>query len=779
MPSNTSYAQNIVQQIINIIRSLFRRLLCSILNRSFEDQSLPLPTMAYRPPTPIRRHDLFTTMSGNKPSGLRKLQLQLHDGDHSARTPVRRKTRLTCEEDGEIHFESKLNTVTISLSKTTLVPGQYGRCKAPPSLTIAIPPPSLTLATVISPANPTPLAKGFSTPALTDDSASMSVSAALYSPSPTVCSIRCLSSTTAATPMSSEVSLGTVSDQPTVAWASPLKRATTEKLLVKRPMPGGPVRTRSQRLRTLSANLSFGNLLERPSSQRPPSQSFTPGTRMRRVSSFISRSSQAKTPTTPSHPGGPTDDAEATGDPFAMNGESYTVPCALSDLTSNVYDISAFTLRGCSPISEKKSPRSIKSSKSRTKRMKSKVNIYDLSVHDACAAPPREMAIARRERAKEMKTRRKTRVVSERRRSKRSSNSSGLVLAGKRSSVTPPSSSSAETVKQHSVPSPDRKSCVIEPQSRRSIESNPRLERETSIQNQQSAIYSATDVRLLHDRHTSGVLATSLFTVSSQRHSQGRLSLLVPSDIPSILEAGKTPLISSPPRTFRASMPSMKENVAEVVDGANHRFTTGARPQGLKPLSLPKPAFTTQSNVRSVLAASPHSNMRPLSYPPPRCQSELSSNAANSILYPEFDESIKSSAQGPAPRPTPRSKLRVNHRNTMASVSFSTLSSQTFHSEEPPVPITLDLPSENDGEGKQVKVEELRREFTPLALPDFGGSLISRMESRSGSESDDSLESSEGKKGEEYGVETEEMDMRRERVAVFEKGVWPKLIGGY
>ncbi|EIM90888.1 uncharacterized protein STEHIDRAFT_136830 [Stereum hirsutum FP-91666 SS1] len=732
--------------------------------------------MAYRPPTPVRRHDLFTTIPGNKPSGLRKLQLQLHDGDHSARTSVRRKTRLTCEEDGKIHFESRTNMVAISLSKTTLVPGQYGRCKAPPSLTIAIPPPSLTLATVISLANPTPLAKGFSTPALTDDSASMSVSAALYSPSPTACSIRCPSSTTTATPMSSEVSLGAISDQPTVTWTSPLKRATTEKSFVKRPMPGGPVRTRSQRLRTLSANLSFGNLLERPSSQRPPSQSFTPGTRMRRVSSFISRSS-AKAPTTPSPPFSPTDDAEATSDPFAMNGESYTVPSALSDLTSNVYDISAFTSRGCSPISEKKSPRSIKSSKSRTKRMKSKVNIYDLSVHDACTVPPREMGIARRERAKEMKARRKTRVISERRRSKRSSNPSGLVLGGKRSSVPPPSSLPAEIAKHQSVPSPDRKSCVIEPQSRCSIESNPRLEpgalsrqpveRETSKQNQQSAIYSTTDVRLLHDRHTSGVLATSLFTVSSQRHSQGRLGLLVPSDIPSILEAGNIPLVSSPTRTFRASMPSTKENVAEVVNEANHRFTTGARPQGLKPLSLPKPAFTTQSNVRSVLTASPHSNMRPFSYPPPRYQSELSSNAANSILYPDFDESIKLSAQGPAPRPTPRSKLRVNHRNTMASVSFSTLSSQTSHSEE------------NDDEGKKAKVEELRREFTPLALPDFGRPLTSRMESRSGSDSDDSLESSEGKKGEEYGVETEETDMRRERVAVFEKGVWPKLIGGY
>lgn len=74
---------------------------------------------------------------------------------------------------------------------------------------------------------------------------------------------------------------------------------------------------------------------------------------------------------------------------------------------------------------------------------------------------------------------------------------------------------------------------------------------------------------------------------------------------------------------------------------------------------------------------------------------------------------------------------------------------------------------------------ELRREFAPLVLPDFGGPLTSRRESGGASDSDDSLEeSSSAKKGGEYG-ETEETRVRRERVAVFEKGVWPKLIGGY
>lgn len=611
--------------------------------------------------------------------------------------------------------------MAISLSKITLIPRQSVRNKALPSLSITIPPPSLSLATVISPSNIIPMAKGSSTPALIDDTTSLSISPTLYSASPTVCSLSGSGSATSTTVMPTKVSFSTVPDQPTVSWSSPLKRATTEKSFVKR--PGGLVRTRSQRLRTLSANFNFGNLLERPSSQRPPSQNFTSGVRMRRVSGFMARNSQVKSPTTPSPPFSPTDEAETAGDPFAMNGESYTIPSALSDPTSNVYDISAFTLRGCSPTSERKTSRSIKSSKSRTKRMNSKVNIYDLSVHDACTFPPRDIG-ARRERANEMKARRKARVITEKRRSKRTSNPSGLPLGGKQTSAASPLISPAETTEPSSSLRPD----ALHRQS---------SGRSSVKQGRQTAVYSATDVRLLHDRHTSGVLATSLFTPSSQRRSQsGRLSLLVPSDIALVLDAGSAPSELRSPRISRASRPFDKEDVGEGLDQAYHRFTTtGTRLGGVRPLSLPKPAFTTQSNVRSVLTASSRPNIRPISYPSPRYQSELSSNAADVIIYPDFVKSAELSAQG-LQSPVPK---------------ICTSWGQQFG-----------------------------REFTPLVLPDFGELLMSRRESGSASGSDISFGvSCEDTKGEEFEGVSEEMEVRRDRAAVFEKGVWPKLVGGY
>lgn len=444
-----------------------------------------------------------------------------------------------------------------------------------------------------------------------------------------------------------------------------------------------------------------------------------------------------------------------------------------------------------------------------------------------------------------MKAKKKARAISEKRRSKRSSNPFGLSADRRRSSLSSPSTS-PETANSEPSPAPpsDTKACSpaslkdsvqtqqlkaddepsndherspgpppyaahAEPQSSYSaqVSINQKIDearpytfgQKRAKKDRQLALYSAADVRRLHEGHTSGVLATSLFPSPSLRRRPGQVSLLVPSDIPSIFDEGRAPSAIPSPRVFRSSVSSNKENISEGLDRAYHRFAASVQLQGLKPISLPMPAFTAQSNVRSVLATSTAPNLRPISYPPSRYQSELSSNAAQGNTFENFCEGIKLSARGPPPALTPRSTLRPKNWITVRGVAVSALPSLTPQGAKPVTLATPSRPLEAIGKREEAAGPrvprtralhspapkmcmglglELHRDSVPLVLSQIG-ELASKRGSGSASDSDGTLESSDDARSGEDGGKNGVVEVQKERVTVFERGVWPTRIGGY